>query len=165
VAERFSASAPHLREALKDLKAAAEREGAVRCRLSAAAPKKASSKKARAGRKAVVKKAAVPKAKAREARAGAQAAKRLRERVAAAASSPGSIRQPPSPSHESFERRVVAAAIVSCELRRTVCSDVHFHLPVLPSRSHWSRLASRYWLRKSVLTCAATDAIVDIVDT
>ncbi len=65
VAERFSASAPHLREALKDLRAAVlSVKEAVKVQASSSpAPRKASSKKAaRAGKKAVKK--AAPKAKA-----------------------------------------------------------------------------------------------------
>ncbi len=88
VAERFSASAPHLREALKDLKAAAlSVKEAVKVQTSAAALKKASHKKAaRAGKKAVVKKAAAPQAKAAKKRAPLRKAARKTppKRVAAA---------------------------------------------------------------------------------
>ncbi|MDP8990302.1 MAG: hypothetical protein M3N41_09535 [Acidobacteriota bacterium] len=94
VAERFSASAPHLREALKDLKAAVlSVKEAVKVQTSTA-PKKASPKKAaRAAKKAAVKKAAAPKAKAAKKRAPRRkAAKKISPaRVAAAASSPQSI--------------------------------------------------------------------------
>jgi hypothetical protein len=68
VAERFSASAPHLREALKDLKAAVlSVKEAVKVQASALAAKKASPKKA--SKKAAVKKTAAPKAKAAKKRA------------------------------------------------------------------------------------------------
>jgi len=59
VAERFSVSAPHLREALKDLKAAMlSVKEAVKVQASPAAKKAAPKKVARAGKKAVAKKAA-----------------------------------------------------------------------------------------------------------
>jgi hypothetical protein len=73
VAERFSASAPHLQEALKDLKAAMlSVKEAVKVQTSPPAatersPKKASSKKAaRSREKAAVKKTATPKVKAKK---------------------------------------------------------------------------------------------------
>lgn len=95
VAERFSASAPHLREALKDLKAAVlSVKEAVKVQTSSAAPKKAPSKKAaRAGKKAVAKKAAVPKAKASKKRAPLRKAskKSAPKSLAAGASTPDSI--------------------------------------------------------------------------
>ena len=71
LAQRFSASAPHLREALKDLKASVlSVKEAVKVQASALGAKKASSKKAvRARKKAVAKKAAAPKAKAAKKRA------------------------------------------------------------------------------------------------
>ena len=76
VAERFSASAPHLREALKDLKAAvlSVKEAVKVQASSAAAPKKASHKKAaRAQKKAAVEKGRGSQGKGgEEARAGAQ---------------------------------------------------------------------------------------------
>jgi len=101
VAERFSASAPHLREALKDLKAAVlSVKEAVKVQTSSpAAPKKASSKKAsskkvrRARKKDGVKKAAAPMVKAAKKRAPVRKAvkKTPPKRVAAAASSPQSM--------------------------------------------------------------------------
>src|ERR1700722_7733211 len=80
VAERFSASAPHLREALKDLKAAvlSVKEAVKVQTSSSAAAKKTSSKKgARAGKKALVKKTAAPKAKAGKKRAPVRKAKKI----------------------------------------------------------------------------------------
>lgn len=95
VAERFSASAPHLREALKDLKAAVlSVKEAVKVQASSAAPKKASHEKAaRAQKKAVVNRAAAPKAKAAKKRAPVRKAakKTPPKRLAAAASSPASM--------------------------------------------------------------------------
>ncbi len=95
VAERFSASAPHLREALKDLKAAVlSVKEAVKVQASSAAPKKALHKKAaRAQKKAVVKKAAAPQVKAAKKRTPVRKAakKTPPKRVAAAASSPESM--------------------------------------------------------------------------
>lgn len=98
VAERFSASAPHLREALKDLKAAVlSVKEAVKVQASSpAAPKKAPSKKAsskkvkRARKKAVVKKAASPKAKAKKRVSARKAVEKTSPKrvVAAAASGP-----------------------------------------------------------------------------
>ena len=94
VAERFSASAPHLREALKDLKAAVLIvKEAVKVQASTA-PKKASPKKAaRAGKKAIAQKATAPKAKAAKKRAPVRKAvkKTPQKGVAAAASSPESM--------------------------------------------------------------------------
>jgi hypothetical protein len=92
VAERFSASAPHLREALKDLKAAVlSVKEAVKVQTSSPAPKKALHKKAaRAGKKAPAKKAAAPKAKAAKKRAPVRkgAKKTAPKSVAMAAASP-----------------------------------------------------------------------------
>jgi uncharacterized protein YoxC len=94
VAERFSASAPHLREALKDLKAAVlSVKEAVKVQTSSA-PKKTSPKKAaHAGKKVVLKKTAAPNAKAAKKRAPLRkAAKNASpKRAAAAASSPESV--------------------------------------------------------------------------
>src|SRR5579862_7773985 len=77
VAERFSASAPHLREALKDLKAAAlSVKEAVKVQTSSAAAKKKSPKKAaRAGKKGAGKKAAARVSKAKTAKKRAPARK------------------------------------------------------------------------------------------
>ena len=76
VAERFSASAPHLREALKDLKAAvlSVKEAVKVQASSSAAPKKASHKKAaRAQKKSCGQKGRGSQGKGgEEARAGAQ---------------------------------------------------------------------------------------------
>ncbi len=70
VAQRFSASAPHLREALKDLKAAVlSVKEAVKVQASAPAAKAFSKKAVRARKKAVVKQAAAPKVKAAKKRA------------------------------------------------------------------------------------------------
>ena len=96
VAERFSASAPHLREALKDLKAAVlSVKEAVKVQASSAAtPKKVPHKKAaRARKKAAVKTAAAPKVKAAKKRSPVRKAakKTPPKRAAAAASSPESI--------------------------------------------------------------------------
>jgi hypothetical protein len=91
VAERFSASAPHLREALKDLKAAMlSVKEAVKVQTSSAPKKAASKKAARAAKKAVATKAASPKSKAVKKRAPARKAakKSPSKRVAMAASSP-----------------------------------------------------------------------------
>jgi hypothetical protein len=76
VAERFSASAPHLREALKDLKAAVlSVKEAVKAQTSSpAAPKAPLKKAARARKKAVVKPAVASKAKAQKKRAVAKKA-------------------------------------------------------------------------------------------
>ena len=65
VAERFSASAPHLREALKDLRAAVlSVKEAVKVQASAPTAKKTlSTRAARSRKRAAVKKAAAPKAK------------------------------------------------------------------------------------------------------
>ena len=84
VADRFSASAPHLREALKDLKAAvASVKEAVKVQASTASPKATSKKTAHAGKKAVPKQVARKRAPLRK------AAKRIPpKRVAAAVSSP-----------------------------------------------------------------------------
>jgi hypothetical protein len=80
VAERFSASAPHLREALKDLKAAMlSVKETVKVQASPAAKKAEPKKAARAGKKAVAKKRA-PLRKA--------AKKAALKHVAAAASQP-----------------------------------------------------------------------------
>ena len=92
LAERFSASAPHLREALKDLKAAVVSvKEAVKVQASPA-PKKAEHKKAaRAGKKAV-KKAPAPKAKGKKRAPLKKAAKKMPpKRVAAVASSTEAI--------------------------------------------------------------------------
>ncbi len=90
VAERFSASAPHLREALKDLKAAMlSVKEAVKVQTSPASKKAAPKKAARAGKKAVGKRAVKKRAKVRKA---AKAVKKTApKRVAAAASSPESM--------------------------------------------------------------------------
>ena len=90
VAERFSASAPHLREALKDLKAAvlSVKEAVKVQTSSAAAKKKAPKKAARAGKKAAGKKAAAPVAKAKTAKKRAparKAAKKAQPRPVASA--------------------------------------------------------------------------------
>lgn len=78
VAERFSASAPHLREALKDLKAAVDSvKQAVKVQSSSAAVKKAAPQKApSAGKRAAVKNAVAkaPKVKAAKKRALARKA-------------------------------------------------------------------------------------------
>jgi DNA-binding protein HU-beta len=87
VAERFSASAPHLREALKDLKAAMlSVKEAVKVQASPAAKKATPKKAARAGKNAVAKKAARKRAPLRKA-----AKKAALKHVAAAASSPESM--------------------------------------------------------------------------
>ncbi len=94
VAERFSASAPHLREALKDLKATVlSVKEAVKVQTATATQKAPHKKAARAQKKAVVKKAKAPKAKAAKKRTpGRKAAKNISpKRVEAEASSPGSI--------------------------------------------------------------------------
>ncbi len=83
VAERFSASAPHLREALKDLKAAvASVKEAVKVQTSPAPKKAAPKKAARAVKKAVAKKAAKKRAPVRR-----SAKKTPLKRAAAAAPS------------------------------------------------------------------------------
>ena len=87
VAERFSASAPHLREALKDLKAAmASVKEAVKVQTSPAPKKSTSKKAARAGKKAVAQKAAKKRAPLRKPAKSAK--KSPLRRVAAASSSP-----------------------------------------------------------------------------
>jgi len=87
VAERFSASAPHLREALKDLKAAMlSVKEAAKVQASPAAKKAAPKKAAHAGKKAVAKKAAKKRAPLRKA-----AKKAAPKHVAAAVSSPESM--------------------------------------------------------------------------
>ena len=86
VADRFSASAPHLREALKDLKAAmASVKEAVKVQTSPAPKESASKKAARAGKKAVAKKAAKKRAPLRKPAKSAK--KSPLKRVAAASSS------------------------------------------------------------------------------
>jgi hypothetical protein len=90
VAERFSASAPHLREALKDLKAAMlSVKEAVKVQTSPVSKKAASKNAARAGKKAVGKKAVKKRATVRKA---AKAVKKTApKRVAASPSSPQSM--------------------------------------------------------------------------
>ncbi len=84
VAERFSASAPHLREALKDLKAAvASVKEAVKVQASPALQKGASKKTARVAKKTVPKKVAKKRAPLRKA-----AKKTPPKRVAAVVPSP-----------------------------------------------------------------------------
>ena len=86
VAERFSASAPHLREALKDLKAAVDSvKQTVRVQTSSAVTKKTALKKAaRAAKKAAVKKAVAKAPKAEAAKKRAPARKAPPKRVASA---------------------------------------------------------------------------------
>ena len=90
VAERFSASAPHLREALKDLKAAMlSVKEAVKVQTSPASKKAVPKKAARAGKKAVGKKAVKKRPGVRNAAKGVK--KIPPKRVAAVASSPESM--------------------------------------------------------------------------
>ena len=90
VAERFSASAPHLREALKDLKAAmASVKEAVKVQTSPAPKKSASKKAARATKKTMAKKAAKKRAPLRKPAKSAK--KSPLKRMAAASSSPEAI--------------------------------------------------------------------------
>jgi hypothetical protein len=96
VAERFSASAPHLREALKDLKAAmASVKEAVKVQTSPAPKKSAAKKAARAGKKAVAQKAAKKRAPLRKPAKSAK--KSPLKRVAAASAGPEAMQATAAP--------------------------------------------------------------------